>query len=360
MGLSALIGKHLSEKLTRPMNTSSSRSKSSTNSTARSISSASFNKPIIQLSAFPTPLDVVDYQDPVTVSNSGGDYITLYAFRELVSTVPLFQRYFLPSNYKIEDLYGNIVNNALVEGSSPFFRDVFHEAQQKLELYALPSLAGVADTWLPVYAIPSDWYDLSKKNRFTEISIDLSENSGSDSSYTHIGSGSEELNWIFNEDNSNSISGDNIKAITFNALEVRLNRPWLNPEVFDLNGWYLTGQRRGLYSSGNILLNTGIFPLLPTSILIAKDLKIVTQPNTNPKFLSTVSRAIDNNESVSVGPFVVSSKNNSGSVSRNIVASSSLHVVAWISTQNPIIPKIDDPNAVFVSSFDDAFSTAFF
>jgi hypothetical protein len=62
--------------------------------------------------------------------------------------------------------------------------------------------------------------------------------------------------------------------VRFKFARINLRRSWLDTSLFSLGGWALAGRHRNDLSTGSLTGNTGIFPLLPTSIIIARDLQI--------------------------------------------------------------------------------------
>ena len=63
--------------------------------------------------------------------------------------------------------------------------------------------------------------------------------------------------------------------ISFKIRKVFINRPWLTPAILNYPTLGIQGQKAGSWSSG-VLDNTnkGIFPLLPTAFVVAKDITL--------------------------------------------------------------------------------------
>ena len=63
--------------------------------------------------------------------------------------------------------------------------------------------------------------------------------------------------------------------ISFKVRAVEINRPWLDPSALKIEKWKIPGLAPGAWSTGALdSSNKGSFPLLPTQIIVAKDIKI--------------------------------------------------------------------------------------
>ncbi|WP_434390281.1 hypothetical protein [Melittangium boletus] len=62
--------------------------------------------------------------------------------------------------------------------------------------------------------------------------------------------------------------------VQFKFARVALRRPWLDASLFSLGGWAMAGRPRLALSTGSLTGNTGIFPLLPTALIVARELRI--------------------------------------------------------------------------------------
>ena len=75
----------------------------------------------------------------------------------------------------------------------------------------------------------------------------------------------------------NALTSDttNLK-FSFKLHEVAIDRPWMNMDVFQYTNIGIEGLEAGSWSNGKSKKkkNNGIFPLLPTHFLVAKDIRI--------------------------------------------------------------------------------------
>ena len=58
------------------------------------------------------------------------------------------------------------------------------------------------------------------------------------------------------------------KLISFKVRSVQINRPWVDPAAFTIENYTIPGVSPGAWS------NKGVFPLLTTQLIVAKDIKV--------------------------------------------------------------------------------------
>lgn len=70
-------------------------------------------------------------------------------------------------------------------------------------------------------------------------------------------------------------SGSNLQ-ISFKVRKVLIHRPWLQPTMMEYPTIGIKGLKDGAWSSGELeaATNKGVFPVLPTAFVVAKDVKI--------------------------------------------------------------------------------------
>ena len=63
--------------------------------------------------------------------------------------------------------------------------------------------------------------------------------------------------------------------ISFKVRSVQINRPWVEPAAFTVENYIIPGVSPGAWSTGVLdSSNKGVFPLLTTQLIVAKDIKI--------------------------------------------------------------------------------------
>jgi hypothetical protein len=109
-------------------------------------------------------------------------------------------------------------------------------------------------------------------------------------------------------------------------LFVELRRSWLNTLLLGLDDWYLGSQSAGFCSSGRLDENTGVLPLIPTGILLARDIEVDAEWSRDDQAL--LERARAGRAHACLGPFSI-----------HAAASGTLQIVGWISSLVPYAPR---------------------
>ena len=117
-------------------------------------------------------------------------------------------------------------------------------------------------------------------------------------------------------------------SISFKYCLVTITRSWLKSALINTKNWYMLGTAVGEYSQGRLDGNLGMFPLLTTSFVAIRDLKI--SANWSPQDLHNAVTA------KSFGPFDISA----GSVNQNTIEAKGLQIIAWQSRLTPILPPL--------------------
>lgn len=289
-------------------------------------------RPILQLNAFPMTLSPEVYKNPHSSINPNGSYNSLYAFSELTNTVPFFTEYYNASLNTISALYGNLLDGVTIDEQNQYTQSVIAQAQRNFESAHFANMDGIPGYWYPVYATPEDWFDTSNVQRFSEITLDLTNTNSADGPYQTLSNDNEDmLTYLANNKAVNNTVIDRktkLKSIKFKYLEVRLNRPWFNFSIFSLNGWYISGQNSGFFSSGNTINNQGILPLITTSLLVAININV--DADWSPRDQHNLQKARLRGETTSIGPFITAADSSN---------STELHVIGWISQLVPLAPQ---------------------
>lgn len=284
-------------------------------------------KPILQLNPFPTTLNTDLYKNPLSSLNPNGDIRSLFRFRQLVDPIPHLNRFYSASSGSTQNIYEEIVGGAAAPLSSSFSTQVIHDAQKKLKENAFERMDGLSGSWCPIYASPQDWYE-AKIDRFKNITLDDLKGGDNYSSFNLLG-GEENLKLQAGTKTCTLSKDTTIHSIEMKYLLVSFRRPWFNSILFDMNDWFLAGQGAGFCSSGNLEVNTGVLPLIPTGMIIGKEVSVNADWSKNDNaFLQGVKST---KEEVFLGPFRASSTK----AADNIV-----EVIAWISDLIPYSPKM--------------------
>ena len=293
-------------------------------------------KPVLQLNRVPMTLDTSVYAKAFSGNNPRVDQNALFAFRQLVDPVPAFTRSYSPSTASTEGTYELLLGGASVEGESAFGARVLGEARQLFEAGKLAYLDGNSGSWRPVTAVPEDWA-IAGPERFQHLDIDLNSMSASDGAFAVIG-GDDELQLSLDGDTvAGAVSPSaetHLHSVRMEYLLVALRRNWLSSLLFNTGGWFLSGQDAGFCSSGSLSRNNGVLPLIPTGLLLGRNVEVSADwGKADASFLRDAKSA---GKTVSLGPFLLSSPHNAGST---------LQVIGWTSDLVPFSPTITKQQA---------------
>lgn len=287
-------------------------------------------KPILQLNPLPITIEPSQYQNAKSNSNPNGDLKPLFALRQLVDPVPKFEHDYVASSYSTEMLYASILNGATIVNNEPFTSSVIGNAKSSFAENALQDMDGTPGNWRPIYAIPEDWAS-ADISRFKEVSIDF-DNTTKNSAFDTI-QGQDQLFWTLGNNQTQSLNAKSkIKSVKMKYLFVAFRRPWFDLLLFKMGNWFIQGQQSGFCSSGTTKLNNGILPLLPTGMLIAKD--IVVDADWHADDQAIVDQLAATGKTGCLGPF---------NLSRAKTSNSSLQVIGWVSEVVPFSPSGNEP-----------------
>lgn len=302
---------------------------------AKATSFAGAKLPVLQFVPFPITLEPSQYRDALSDSNPGGSLVALAALRALVDPVPSFARDYNASASSTEQVYGLVVGSASAATDQPFVRSLIEDARRAFQQETHPNLDGTPGVWRGVQAVPHDWWDVAQAERFRELRIDLDQAAqGNDAPFVQIG-GPRVLSWSLGS-GALSVALDpetRIHALKMKYLLVSLRRPWLNPLLFETAGWQLSGQPEGYCSSGDLVDNAGVFPLLTTGMLVAREVSVEADWGAADQSLLASSRS--SRAPLCLGPLTV----------RKGGADPSLQVVAFVSSLIPYAPPRSDLRA---------------
>ncbi|KYF55943.1 hypothetical protein BE04_06760 [Sorangium cellulosum] len=117
-------------------------------------------------------------------------------------------------------------------------------------------------------------------------------------------------------------------GISFKLCRVNIRRHWLKLALLSTRNWYVFNTARGTYSTGRLDDNPGVFPLLPTSLIAIRDLKITA--SWSPGDRQNIHRA------ASFGPFNLLG----ATVNANTLEVRGMQIIAWISRLMPLMPPM--------------------
>jgi hypothetical protein len=218
--------------------------------------------------------------------------------------------------------------------------------------YKLPSSTTTGRPWLPAYALPTEWAasDLhGPKLEFSSAYLNKTTSTQADG-YGVEASGSYGLFHASvgvegeHKRSSAHMDAENLK-LEAELIAVSIMRPWFNPVLLGMNGWWLNGYDRGGISNGDPTNPAGKLPLIPTGFVLAKNVKITADFSSEDK--KFISNSISTKAEAGWGPFSFSGKYSLSDSKEDFESKfdggslvfPGLQLIAWIST----VPGLSPP-----------------
>jgi hypothetical protein len=218
-------------------------------------------------------------------------------------------------------------------------------------------LPGAGGTFWPAYAYPTDWMDSTSDSAYTEVTITSSalktSKTSSYNAYSASGSASWGL-WSVGGSSSGQFTHNTMSqsssdlSVDFKFARVIVSRPWLNSGIYSLRGLQVGGRKEGAFSTGQAnVQNSGITPLLCSSIIVAKEIKIAASwAQADADF---ISNSITASADVGWGPFKISGSYDHSSSSETMSSTfdgttltlPGLGIIGFVCTLVPLSPAID-------------------
>jgi hypothetical protein len=297
--------------------------------------------PVLQLNAIPVSIDLEKFSDAHSSDNPGGDYEAAYRLRNLCNAIPSFKRNFDPSGHYVESVWRNIAFGAT--GTTSYARHLLSAAQADIDGAEVSNLGGSPKPWLPVDAVPSNWTELLADA--PECELDLGGDGGS-GDYVLIDQ-AENLAWTGLPGSKATPIEGKLQHIRLRALRVDLNRSWLDFQLLAISGWKINGMPGGFFSSGTQADNSGIFPLLPTALVIGTD--IIVEGDWSHDDLKLMRQHAAEGRALGIGPFPLAAPALAAGTPLQIQQA---HVIGVISALVPYAPQATDldPGVVLVKN----------
>ena len=216
--------------------------------------------------------------------------------------------------------------------------------------YQLPSQTGLG-TWLPSFAQPTNWAadDMhGPKLKFSSSYLNSTTSKQADG-YGVEASGSFGL---FHA--SGGVEGEHVRSsshmdaenleLEAELIAVSIRRPWFDPQLLGMKGWWVTGYDAGGLSNGDVKNPTGAMPLIPVGFVLAKNVTITADFSSEDK--KFISNSISTKASGGWGPFSFSGKYSHSDSKDDLetkfdggsLVFPGLQLIAWISTVTPPSP----------------------
>lgn len=232
---------------------------------------------------------------------------------------------------------------------------VFKDAQEKLVLLEKGSARDQAEKYFASYAFPANWYSSSAAQGWSSLSFTSSRYQlNESSSFKKFGGGAKFSLGLWSvgggashsETRRHMDSQSDDLSVSFRYARINIDRPWMNPMIFDLPGWKYGVMGKGSIASGNPATADGrIMPLLPTGFIVVRDLKISATWSSAEK--DYISKSTKGGGSFGWGPFSVGGSYESNSTNFRFqsefdgrtLSAPGLQLMAFINTVLPMSPK---------------------
>ena len=231
---------------------------------------------------------------------------------------------------------------------------LFTAAQQNFKLIQAASLRNPGKVYSPSYAFPANWFAPNAANDWTEMTISSGSVKTSEHSDFQKTGVEAQASWglwsvgggFDKEDSHVSTSKDTSDlSVSFKFVRVDIVRPWLNFLLFAVAGWDLTGQNIGSLSNGGPKSAlTGTFPLLATSFIAARNVRISAKWTHEDS--SLITSKLSAKASFGWGPFSISGSHSQGKSDKTFnsefdgttITNNGLQILGWISSVVPNSP----------------------
>ncbi|UCS95631.1 hypothetical protein KZP23_11730 [Echinicola marina] len=251
---------------------------------------------------------------------------------------------------KVEDMLA-----VLSQSSNNQVGVAFKQARETFDSYQRAGLSDPNKVWYPTYALPANWFAPGAAEEWTEVTINSKEiHTSEHSDFSKISAGGKASWGLWNvggsfdkEDSHQSMSSDtkNLK-VSFKFCRIMIDRPWYNNLLYSMKGWNLGEQ----YGPGELSNGTRVqelnmpFPLLPTSFIAVRDLKI--SADFSHEDSSLIESKLSTSASFGWGPFSISGSYATGSTDKKFnskfdgstISNDGLQIIGWVNNIVPFAP----------------------
>ncbi len=233
---------------------------------------------------------------------------------------------------RVEDALGTLdrMSNNLVS-------NVFREANQQYSGYQKPDPVNPSRSFSPSYPMPSNWVDAIAG--WTELEF----------SFKHQTSVYQNLPLIDGVLDAETTS----LTIRFQFKVVRIERPWLRFDLFNLPNWSVDSVAPGTYSNGTkSQLGQSLWPLIPQAFIAVRGLE--ASGIWSDADIARIQTAIAGSEPAEFARFLLNGSylSNGKSIAYRatfddeVLTFPGVHIVGWINRILPFLPPKSDIKSV--------------
>ncbi len=184
---------------------------------------------------------------------------------------------------------------------------IFDAAASLYELTTQGSILVPGLEWHWCEAFPANWFSDAAAPYFASVNIDRENTYTNEESRLGTSPQFDELvEGLFARKGGQSWSREAVSktteklSVSFKFMRVEIRRRWLDPSLFSLAGWAMPGRPKNALSNGALTANPGLLPVIPTSMIVVRDVKISAQWSHEDK--SMIQEGVAGEE-VAFGPF---------------------------------------------------------
>lgn len=244
--------------------------------------------------------------------------------------------------------------SALAQSSNNQVGRMFKDAAAQFTAMRRASLVDPNSRYLPSYPFPANWTSADAAADWSDMTLTSKSLKTSESSDFESYGASASASWglwsgsggFEKKEGHQSMSKEtsNLTA-EFKYARVTIVRPWLNFGLFGVDGWKTqTYPTVGKLSNGTKNQPVSLFPLLPTSFVAIRDLKI--SADWGKEDMEAIQSSLSTKASFGWGPFSVSGSYDKTSSSKKFasefdgttISNSGLQIIGWVCSVVPNSP----------------------
>jgi len=238
--------------------------------------------------------------------------------------------------------------STLSQSSTNQVGQLFTDARKNFDTIQRASVKTVGERYHPSYARPAAWFAPGNADTWTEMSVSSEETKIAEhSDFTKYGGGVS-ASWglwsgsgSFDKENAHESMDKETSELTisFKYTRVEIDRPWFNGLLYDVGGWSISkAGGPDSISNGTKMQDGKMMPIMPTSFIAIRDLKISAKWGKEDYDL--ITSKLSTKASFGWGPFRVSGnyENSSRDMTHNTIfdgttiKSDGLQIIGWINT----------------------------